>query len=406
MKVFLRTAWACVWVASLGGCTDMPSWAHAPSWFGGNSVAHRAPAPQTPKSATSTASRRAPATPTQPAPIQPQASSGKVRVALLLPLSGPNAVLGRAMLNAAQQAVFDAAAQNFELMPRDTGGGDESVTAAARDAIANGAQLLIGPLFAVHVPAVQKAARTADISVLTLSTDTSLATPGLYVMGFAPGAQAERIARFAVSRGLRRFAALVPGNAYGALVGQAFQLAVARAGGTIVALDTYDPARHDSDVAAHDLADKRGVIDALFLPEGGDDLRLIVRQLANAGFDPHAVRMLGTGLWDAPDTGRQAGFVAGGWYAAPDPAARQNFITAYKSAYGEEPPRLATLAYDATALAAVLAKRGARFDQASLTSPNGFAGIDGIFRLTADGSVERGLAVLEVTPKSFTGARK
>jgi ABC-type branched-subunit amino acid transport system substrate-binding protein len=140
----------------------------------------------------------------------------------------------------------------------------------------------------------------------------------------------------------------------------------------------------------------------LFLPEGGADLAIIGKQLSGAGFDPQKIRMLGTGLWDDLDTAQQAPLVVGGWYAAPDAIGRQNFVAAYKATYNEDPPRLATLAYDATALAAVLAKRGARFDTAALTNPNGFAGLDGIFRLKPTGEVERGLAVLEVTP---TGPR-
>jgi hypothetical protein len=182
----------------------------------------------------------------------------------------------------------------------------------------------------------------------------------------------------------------------------------------MVALDTYDPTKHDSELQIHDIADKSGVIDALFLPEGGSDLALITTQLSSAGIDSAKIRILGTGLWDAFDTGRVAPFAVGGWYAAPDPAVRQGFIMGYKSAYNEEPPRLATLAYDATALTAALAKRGSRFDRASLTNSNGFAGLDGIFRLKQNGEVERGLAVLEVTslgsnvidsaPPSFVGA--
>jgi len=396
---FLRATWACVLLASLSGCAQTPPWAK--SLFGGNdTVAQQTPASQTPKSHVAPPPAAAPVIPVQ-AMQQPQpAPLGKVKVALLLPLSGPNTALGHAMLNAAQQALFDTAPPNFELLPQDTGGTIDTTAAAARNALAAGAQLLIGPLFAPQVPTVQHVAENAHIPVLTLSTDTSLAAPNLYVMGFAPGSQAERVARYAVAQGLRRFAALVPGNAYGHLVGQEFQLTVARAGGTMVALDTYDPTKHDSDLYVRDLADKRDVIDALFLPEGGNDLNVIARQLAAAGFDPHHVRMLGTGLWDTPETGLQTPFVVNGWYAAADPLARRNFVSAYKAAYGEEPPRLATLAYDATALAAVLAKRGARFDRAGMTNPNGFAGVDGIFRLTPDGLVERGLAVLEVTSDS------
>ncbi len=110
------------------------------------------------------------------------------------------------------------------------------------------------------------------------------------------------------------------------------------------------------------------------MPEGDGDLEKIAGQLATAGFDNHRLKLLGTGLWDEPDLGQHAAFLVGGWYAASDPAARRGFMAAYARAYGQEPPRLATLSYDATALAAVLARRGVPFDRAALTNPNGQAG--------------------------------
>lgn len=326
------------------------------------------------------------------------AGLGKTKVAILLPLSGKNAALGQAMLNAAQMAVFDMSVGSFELMPRDTDGSEASATAAARDAVASGAQLLIGPLFGTQVPSVKAIAEPAGLNVLTLSTDTSLAAPGTFVMGFAPGAQVDRVVNYAVAEGLKRIAALVPSNAYGVLVSQAFRQSAARFGGTIVDLETYDPTKRSSAAAIAALAIYRDRIDALFVPAGGDELRQIAEQLAAAGFDNHRVKLLGTGLWDEADISQRSNFLVGGWYAAPDPAARKNFIAAYARAYGQEPPRLTTLAYDATALAAVLARRGERFDRAALTNPNGFAGVDGIFRLTDQGLVERGLAIDEVQP--------
>jgi len=406
--------------AFLGGCSDLGGW-H--SWFTKNNVAQKgdeAPPPDA-----------APAEPVEVAALSPPPASGPpppqlspaqssvqaqtlpspasqfttapapsvhTKVAILLPLSGKNATLGQAMLNAAQIAVFDMSGGNFELMPRDTANTEATAAAAARDAISSGAQLLIGPLFAAQVPGVKAVAEQAGINVLTLSTDTSFAAPGLYVMGFAPGAQVERVVNYTAMQNLKRFAALVPDNAYGALVGQAFQLAVARNGGTVIDIESYNPAQHGVGKAIVALAAKQGQIDALFLPEGGDDLEKIAGQLAAAGFDSHHTHMLGTGLWDEGNLGQHVSLLIGGWYAASDPALRRNFMAAYMHAYGQEPPRLATLSYDATALAAVLARRGARFDRTSLTNPNGFSGVDGIFRLTADGLVERGLAVNEVMP--------
>lgn len=329
-----------------------------------------------------------------PALAVPKPASGKIKVAILLPLSGKNAALGQAMLNAAQLAVFDVADNNFELMPRDTGVSPE---AATQDAIASGAQLLIGPLFASNVAAVKPLAQNAHINMLVLSTDISLAGSDVFVMGFAPAAQVERVVAFAHAHGLHNFAAIVPKNTYGDLVGEVFQSAVQRAGDQLVAYETYNPLSHDSDRAVADLAAARDHIDALFLPESGDELARISGQLLGAGFDNQKIRPLGTGLWDVPGLGQNASFIIGGWYAASDPKARQNFVTAYRQTYGDDPPRLVTLAYDATALAAMLAKRGGSFDRIALTNPNGFAGIDGIFRLTQEGLVERGLAVDQVT---------
>lgn len=395
----------------LAGCASTSSWTD--SWFGHKDVADQDENLQIPKGPLQPP-KAAPVTSVEKVPLPSTSysssahsstvsvtgttggASTKTKVAILLPLSGKDAILGQAMLNAAQQAVFDVAAPNFELMPRDIGVTDQQVDMAVRDAIASGAQLLIGPLFASHVPIVHNVAQLNNVNMLTLSTDTSLAASGLYVMGFAPGAQVERVVGYATQHGVHRFAALVPDNPYGNLVGREFQRSVQKAGGILVEIQTYDPSQNDSDSHIRELATHRSMIDGLFLPEGGDELGEITDQLASAGFDPTHVRFLGTGLWDVPGQGRKTPFLNGGWYAAPDPALRQNFMNNYNTTFGQAPPRLVTLAYDATAMAAVLARRGAKFDEASLTNPNGFAGLDGIFRLQPSGLVERGLAILQL----------
>ncbi|MDD4615637.1 MAG: penicillin-binding protein activator [Alphaproteobacteria bacterium] len=319
----------------------------------------------------------------------------KVRVAILLPLSGPHASLGQAMLNAAQQALFDSAEYGFELQPRDTGqkGGAEE---AARQAVTSGAKLIIGPMFATEVPSVKLMAQVNDLMVLPLSTDTSLADKGVFVMGLAPGPQVARVTTFAARHGLKNFAALIPATPYGALVEKVFKETVGQVGGKLVALEIFDQSGNLAD-KVKELAAHKDEIDALFLPESDLVLGSVAQKLAAAGFDTQRTRLLGTGLWDVPELGRQNSFLVGGWFAAPDPALRRRFISNYTELYNIEPPRLATLAYDATALAAFLAKRGGRYDEASLTNPNGFVGLDGIFRLISSGEVERGMAVAQVS---------
>ncbi|MFY9287861.1 MAG: penicillin-binding protein activator [Alphaproteobacteria bacterium] len=401
MLVILLSVTGC---AQSSAFANKHKWINPSNWFGDSTAnidASQSPdishikGPLTPPEA-------APREPVDKAPLPQGAlvppAPLKAKVAILLPLTGKNADLGQAMLNAAQQAVFDSASNNFELMPRDTGEGEKGAEAAARDAIASGAQLLIGPLFATSIPAVRAVAQKANINMLTLSTDTSLAGPGVFVMGFAPGAQVSRIISYAATHGLKHFAALIPNTAYGSLVRQVFEKTVTQYGGTIVTIETFDPARRDSLAHIKVLATRAERFNALFLPEGGSDLTTVASQLSGNGIDSKKIRLLGTGLWDVEGLGKQSSYLASGWYAASDPSARQSFVRTYNSTYSQEPPRLATLAYDATALAAVLAKRGASFDVAELTNPNGFAGLDGIFRLTPQGLVERGLAVIEVTP--------
>jgi ABC-type branched-subunit amino acid transport system substrate-binding protein len=311
---------------------------------------------------------------------------GGTKVALLLPLSGKNAALGQAMLNAAQQAVFDMAPQSFELMPRDTNGGAEK---AAKDAISGGAQLFIGPLFASDVAAVKPLAQSSNVNMLALSTDVSLAEPGVYVMGFAPSPQVERVVSYAAKKGAYRFAAVIPATAYGDLVKRAFTESVRNSGGVVEIV--VSPSQIGG------LAARKGQIDALFLPLGGNELKKAAENLLSIGFNPMEVKILGTGLWDEPGIGKLSEFLVGGWYAASEPYARENFVSGYIKNYGEEPPRLATLAYDATALSAVLAGRGGRFDRFSLGNQSGFAGLDGIFRFTPYGVTERGLSINEIT---------
>jgi ABC-type branched-subunit amino acid transport system substrate-binding protein len=292
------------------------------------------------------------------------------------------------MLNAAQLAVFDMGGQNFTLMPRDTV--RLGAANAARDALAGGARLIIGPLFAADVTAVKPVAQQAGVSVLALSTDTSLAEPGINVMGLAPAEQVRRVTDYALRQGMRRFGMMLPNSAYGRLVQSAFQQAVQAKGGQLVVTAPATAA------GVQQLLAQRDKIEAVFVPLGGAELRTLATQLASAGLAPGQIQLLGTGLWDDPGIVSDNPLLQGGWYAAPDPALRANFRQNYAAAYGAEPPRLATLAYDATALAAILAERGSSYDRASLTNPGGFSGADGLFRFTPQGMAERGLAVLEL----------
>lgn len=320
-----------------------------------------------------------------------------IKVGLLLPLTGSHAAIGQAMLNAAQMAVFDDGKNDLTLLPRDTGDSDVAAVAAMRDASANGAQLMVGPLFAAQVAAVKAAAAGSGVSVLALSNDASLAAPSVYIVGFTPAAQVARVLRYATTHGVVRIAALIPNTAYGDIVAATLNEVAARNNGVVARVGRYAPNAPDFAPLLQEIAAERGQLDAILIADGGANLHRIASLLPDYQLNDPRIRLLGTGLWDEDSLGRRDPQLIGGWYAAPAPEERNKFFAKYQAVYGAPPPRLATLSYDATALAGVLAQRGGRVDAAALTNPSGFVGVDGIFRFSYDGVAERGLAVEQVT---------
>jgi ABC-type branched-subunit amino acid transport system substrate-binding protein len=347
-----------------------------------------------------------------PGPGGPSAA-GPLKVALLVPLSGPNAALGKSMLEAAQLALFTTASSTLTLVPRDTGGTAQGAATAARSALTEGAKLIIGPLLAAEAEAVKPIARDARVNVIAFTTATQLAGDNLFLMGFLPRQEVVREVSFAHQRGLNRFAALVPNSPYGRLMSDALQQAATESGASVVKvaqlsgadaaaairqlLPASAPATPNTGEAVEPPPSPAAAapFDALLLPEGGAQLKALAHQLVAAGLDTSQVRLLGSGLWDDPSIiGEPA--LYGGWFAASPPETRREFENRFSATYGHPPPRLASLAFDAAALAAALAKGGEPFSREAILNPNGFTGVDGLFRFTPQGLVQRGLAVLEV----------
>jgi ABC-type branched-subunit amino acid transport system substrate-binding protein len=352
--------------------------------------------------------------PIRPEPLAPP-SGGPVKVALLVPLSGPNAELGKAMLEAAQLALFTTGSERLTLVPRDTAGAAGGAAGAARSAISEGAQLILGPLLAAEVDAVKPIAAEAKVNVIAFATQTQVAGGNVFLIGFLPRQEVAREVSFARERGLRRFAALAPNSQYGRLIADALREAASASGGTLGRIEYIDARSADAGAAVQRLlgggpaaaaagespaaaAPARIGFDALLLPMGGDQLKQIARRLREAGVDTAKVRLLGSGLWDEPTIGDEPALY-GGWFAASPPEQRREFENRFRATYGHPAPRLASLAFDAAALAAVLAKSGGDpFTQEAILNPGGFTGVDGLFRFTSQGLVQRGLAVLEIGP--------
>ena len=350
----------------------------------------------------------APAGPGQQATV---AGSGQVKVGLILPLSasGNAGVAAQSMKNAAEMALAEFQNPNIQLLIKDDGGNPQGAAQGAQQALEEGAEIILGPLFALSVPSTAQVARTRSVSVIAFSTDSSIAGRGVFLLSFLPESDINRIVEYSASIGKKSFAALLPENAYGNVVEVAFKQSVGRRGGRIVAFEKYGS---DRTTPARNVAQALGQADALLIADDGDSVVATAEALTGAGANLRNIQLLGTGLWDNPRVFASAS-LQGGLYAAPDPAGFRAFAGRYRTRFGGEPVRTATLAYDAVALVAALARtQGAqRFSQDVLTNPSGFSGIDGLFRFRPDGTNERGLAVMRVgngggvavagSPKSF-----
>lgn len=331
--------------------------------------------------------------------------AGTVKIALLLPItaSGSTRKIAKALKQAAELALFDFDNPNIALVPKDTKGTPDGARLAAESAVRDGAELIIGPLFAQEVRGVAQVARSAGIPVIAFSSDQKVAGNGVYLLSFLAGRDVPRIVSFAMSRGKRNFAVLVPQTAYGRIAEAAFAKAVAAGGGRAPVRASF-PAGSSSGMAGpvKQIANaiKSGQkVDALFLPADRSELPSLAPLLAASGITSANVQFIGTGQWDFPNVDRQAALV-GGWYPAPDPKGWSNFAQSYSKTFGGTPTRIASLGYDAMSLAVSLAEnpRGQRYTFSQLTRESGFTGADGLFRLLPDGTSQRGLAVLEVVP--------
>jgi ABC-type branched-subunit amino acid transport system substrate-binding protein len=327
--------------------------------------------------------------------------TGAVKVGLILPLSaGGNAgTVALSMKNAAEMALAEFSSPNVQLLVKDDAGTAAGAQRAAQQALNEGAEIIIGPLFAHAVGVVAAAARPRGVPVIAFSTDASVATRGVYLLSFLPETDVDRIIDYAIANGKRSFAALLSQGAYGNVVEAEFKQVVARKGGRIVALERYALNPKETVNAARQVTKAATSIDALFIPEGPEVVPSIASGLAGATIDTKKVQLLGTGLWEDSRIFNDVR-LHGGWYAAPDSNGYRSFSARYRQRYNKDAVRTATLAYDAVALVAALVKTQGpqRFSEQVLTSASGFSGIDGLFRFRADGTNERGLAVMQVSP--------
>ncbi|MCT2399591.1 penicillin-binding protein activator [Novosphingobium mangrovi (ex Huang et al. 2023)] len=336
--------------------------------------------------------------PTTPAPTPSESvipvDTERHRIALLVPISGRNSAVGQSIANAANMALLDTGATNLRVTTYDTATDPRD---AAQRAIADGNKLILGPLLADNIPAIASVARPAKIPLISFSNDEAAASRDVFIMGNLPGQSIARTVEYAHAHGISAFAALVPRGEYGDRASDALLSSVRSSGGAVIAMEPYDRTAASISAAATRMKAKTGY-GALLIADGGS-LSAKAATAFRTGDGNANVRLLGTELWGGEHELAATPALAGAWFSTVSDQRFGQFSKSYRSRFGGQPFRIATLGYDAVLLTLRVArdwKPGKTFPTAQMLESGGFLGLDGPFRFTRGGIVERSLEVREV----------
>lgn len=333
-----------------------------------------------------------------PRPVGPELpdDANRHRIALLVPLTGPNGAVGQSIANAANLAVLDTGGKRVRITFYDTATGPSG---AASRAIAEGNKLILGPLLAEDVRLVAPVAQRSRVPLISFSNDTGVAGNGTFIMGYTPAQSIERVVRFARSKGMSSFAGLTPSGVYGERAANAFLRSVESAGGRVVSLQSFDRSRTGLAAAAAKLT---GPYDAVLIADGARNASQAVTLIRRGG--PTA-KVLGTELWNTETSLSANTPLHGAWFASVSDSLYRQLASKYRVRYGAAPYRIASMGYDAVLLVSRIAQDwrvGTDFPMARLLDDGGFTGIDGPFRFRDNGVVERALEVSQVGPSGST----
>ncbi len=337
-------------------------------------------------------------------------TSQPVPVALLVPKGSNNsgdALLAQSLENAAKMAIADLGDVQIDLRVYATAGDPNTAHAVAIQAVNEGAKIILGPVFGEAANSAAKAVAARNINVLSFSNNTTIAGGNLFVLGPTFENSADRMVAFAAKNGKANIMTVHSTNSAGQLGNTAIQSAIASNKAHSAGSVSYEFSQEGVIAAVSQIklsADQNGA-DALFLTSNTSGaLPLLTQLLPEAGLSPASIQYMGLTRWDIPAQTLQLPGVQGGWFAMPDPGLTQQFQTRYAQTYGGLPHPIGGIAYDGIAAIGALVKAGKSdaLTSGALTQGAGFQGVNGIFRLRADGTNERGLAVAAIRDKKVT----
>lgn len=361
-------------------------------------------------------------------------SDSNFRIGVLLPLSGDAARYGQGLKNATMLALEDTKNPNLILQFYDTKSTPEGARTAIINALNQRAQMIIGPLKSTSLRAISDEAVSRQIPVIAFSTSEEVLQPNIYTLGLLVDEQVNRIISYAASKGRSRLALLLPDNATGIAVAKAAVKSAQQNQVSLTRIGFYQPNTTDfSDilkkmtdfntrssrmdkmrktlqvqaeqgdensqkalrrVSTHDTLGEVD-FDMVLIPETGAKLKSAISMFGYYDVFSPDVKFLGTSIWENTRLNNESTII-GSWYPALSRNHSNYFANKYAFVFGEKPQTLYSLAYDAVALSNALARQNNRDLTGVITSPDGYVGINGMFRLFENGYNQHSMDIIEV----------
>ena len=343
--------------------------------------------------------------PTEPSPAITQTETedinlllkAKHKFALVVPLTGKGADIGKALRDAARLALAEKNVAEYAIIPIDVN--EAGAASAAEKAVGYGVEAILGPVFSDDVGKVAKVARKAKLKVFSFSNNKAVAGGGVYVFGLIPSQQVERMLIYSGNRGLKNYSAIVPNNIYGHQSSEMVRKFAGWIGGKLIEIGLYSAKTPTSTAAGVVSEGYKGKgmkpkqsTDGVIIVEGGEKLKSVVNALSNAGVGCGRVRCLGVSSWDDKKVIASPA-LSGAWYAASPYEDVEDFLIRFQQKYHYMPDEISSLGYDIANFAIDVAPA---FSRADIEKSSGFKGIKGIYRFTSDGINQRGYAVYEI----------
>ncbi len=361
-------------------------------------------------------------------------SSEDFRVGMLLPLSGAAQKLGEGLKNAALMALEDVRNPNLVLQFYDTQSTASGARIAAENALNQNVRLILGPLTSEEASAIAPVARLRGVPVIAFSTSADFLQPGIYTLGLLVDEQVNRIVSFAAAQGRQRLALLVPDNKTGMAAARAAVKAAESKGITVSRIAFYPPSTSDFSAILKQMTDyanrsgrvnslknelqRRGDeeslrqlrqlktidsigevdFDAVLIPEYGARLTSAVSMFGYYDVFAPDVQFLGTSVWDVSSLNHET-TLRGAWYPVMSRSYSGYFVNKYNNLFKEKPSSLYSLAYDAVALSSAVSKNQDKDVNEVLTDAGGYSGMNGAFRLFANGTNQHSLDIMEIRAK-------